>query len=81
MNMFQIEVFAPGIKAEPKVCSGSEVTEELRQFGLEWKLADFFHDKTCVIVIKPHDPDKDATIAELQSKLDRIAGISGDEPR
>ncbi len=72
MSAFRITLLAPGIKAEPKVVPSSEVTEELRQVGLEWKTADVFHDKTVVLIVEPHEPDPQARIAELEAQIDRI---------
>lgn len=72
MNTFKITLLAPGIKAEPKIVSARDVTEELRTTGLEWKTADFFHDKTAVFIVEPYEPDPHARIAELEATLDGI---------
>lgn len=77
-HQFKITMLAPGIRAEPKVVASSEVTEELRHVGLEWKTADFFHDKPVVLIIEPFEPAPAERIAELEAKLDRIRGEAED---
>ncbi|MCU1617605.1 MAG: hypothetical protein JWO98_5145 [Frankiales bacterium] len=72
MSAFKITLLAPGVRAEPKVVGSADITEELRQVGLEWKLADFFHDKAVVLIIEPFEADAAGRIAELEATIDRI---------
>ena len=73
----QHERLGPGAEqsveqVEPVEAGELDVAE--RQVGLEWKLADFFHDKTVVLIVEPHEPDPQARIAELEATIDRIRG-------
>lgn len=72
MTSFKITLLAPGVKADPKIVGSGDVTEELRQVGLEWKTADFFHDKPVVLIVEPFEADTAARIAQLEAQLDRV---------
>jgi hypothetical protein len=74
VNQFKITLLAPGITAKPKVVPSSEVTEELRQVGLEWKIAERFHDRPVVLIVEPFEPAPSERIAGLEAKLARIRG-------
>ena len=76
MTQFKITMLAPGIRAEPKVVASSEVTEELRQVGLEWKIADVFHTRPVVLIVEPFEPEPAERIAELEARLARVQEVA-----
>lgn len=67
MTSFRITLLSKGAASEEIVDAG-DVTEHLRHIGLEWKQADYFHDKKVVIVVEPY-ADEDAELVSLRTKL------------
>lgn len=57
-----------------RVVSERDVSEELRQIGLEWRQADYFPTRQTVITFDPvpdqREPDVRALIREAASKLE-----------
>ena len=60
-----------------RTCSESDVHEELRQIGLEWRTADYFPTRQTVIVLDPV-ADEPPSMAVVQSKIrDAAASLEG----
>ena len=77
MSRFRITLMSPSGASE-RIRSAGEVTEELRHIGLEWKQADYFHDKRAVIIVEPY-VNENAELMNLRAKVAAVADALGED--
>jgi hypothetical protein len=73
-SWFKVNVFSREGSSTRGPFQSDEVHEALRLIGLEWKLADTFHDHEVVITITPHF-ELDNELVDLREKVRKFSEV------